>query len=91
MGLSAPEAIVFDLFLQHLAAEAERFCRLHGIALMLLQDGGDVFALERQTGLLQAASTFKALVKKAVSTPPTELKKRDEQWRKERKRAKIKG
>lgn len=38
----------------------------------------------------QAAIAFTALVKKAVSTPPAELKKRDKEWRKERKRAKDK-
>ena len=39
----------------------------------------------------QAANAFSSLVKKAVSTPPAYLKKRDEQWRKERKREKSKG
>lgn len=33
----------------------------------------------------QAANAFSSLVKKAVSTPPVELRKRDEEWRKERK------
>lgn len=39
----------------------------------------------------EAAIAFTALVKKAVSTPPAELKKRDEKWRKQRKQTKGKN